>query len=201
MGARRRDIETVVPWNRAIGAFVGIFLTGAAGMLALVSVSVSATDPWSEYLANATGLAVISCALLLVASTRADGVGDQLKVVNFFTTVTVPGSRVRGAEAESGLAIVLDDERRVDCVAYGSSTLKDLFPRLRPVRHVGRVEQWASRHGGGPVAGPPSDRDVRTSIRTFVWCGFPLLWLASMSYMAVVRTVADPLRALFQVPM
>jgi hypothetical protein len=200
-GGRRRGTETVVPWNRAIGTFVGIFLTGTAGMLALVSVSVSAADPWSEYLANATGLAVISCALLLVASTRADGVGDQLKVVNFFTTVTVPGARVRGAEAESGLAIVLDDERRVDCVAYGSSILKDLFPRLRPVRHVGRVEQWASRHGGGPFAGPPSDRDVRTSIRTFVWCGFPLLWLASMSYMAVVRTVADPLRALFQVPM
>jgi len=200
-GGRRRGTETVVPWNRAIGAFVGIFLTGAAGVLAIVTVSVSAADPWSEYLANATGLALLSWVLILIASTRVDGVGDQLRVVNVATTVTVPAARVRGAEAQSGLAIVLDDERRIDCVAYGDSTLKDLFPRLRPVRHVGRVEQWASRHGGGPDAGPPPAREVRTSIRTFAWCGFPVLWLASASYMAVVRTVADPLRALFQVPM
>lgn len=193
--------ETVVPWNRSIGAFVGLFLTVMAGVLALVSVSVSEADPWSEYLANGTCLAAMTWFLLLIASTRVDGVGGELKVVNMLAAVTVPGAKVRGAETESGLAIVLDDERRIECVGYGDSVLKDLFPRLRPVRHVRGVVEWASRHGGGPAGGTASDIEVRSSLRTFVWCGLPAVWLVSMSYMAVVRMLADPLRTLFQVPM
>lgn len=193
--------ETVVPPNRAFGVFVLLFLLGAAGGLGLASISVSEADEWSDYLDHATSLTMLAWALLLVASTRVDGIGDQLKIVNFLVTITVPADRVRGAEAENGLAVVLDDETRIECVAYGSSVLQDLIPRLRPARHVPGLVEWVSHHGGGQSVPTSSDREVRTSIRTYVWCAPPALWLGSAAFMAVVRSAADPLRALFQVPM
>ena len=65
-----------------MGVMVGVFLTGAAGVLAIVTVSVSAADPWSEYLANATGLAVLSCALLLLRLVRLPGAVVGLGVLH-----------------------------------------------------------------------------------------------------------------------
>lgn len=199
--ALRQGGDMVVPPNRPLGIFFGLAILGMTGVLGLVSISASSADEWSEYLTYGTVLAVFGWILLLLASTRVVGAGDQLKIVNFFTTISVPASRVRGVDALNGLVVVLDDERRIECVAYGSSVLQDFIPALRPDRHVARLEEWASAHGGGPGEGRTSSLHVRTTVRTYVWCAFPVLWLGSMTYMTVIRAAAGPLRALLQVPM
>lgn len=160
--ALRQGGDMVVPPNRPFGIFFGLAILGMTGVLGLVSISASSTDEWSEYLTYGTVLTVFSWILLLLASTRVDGAGDQLKIVNFFTTISVPASRVRGVDALNGLVVVLDDERRIECVAYGSSVLQDFIPVLRPDRHVARLEEWVSAHGGGPGEG---GRQVCTSGR------------------------------------
>lgn len=53
----------------------------------------------------------------MAPTARVDGAGDRLKIVSFFTTISVPTSRVRGVDALNGLVVVLDDERRIECVA------------------------------------------------------------------------------------
>lgn len=194
----RSSATTVVPVNRPLALFLGAVAMFLVGMFGLVAISTSLSDEWGAYVENAVNLAVVVWLLGLFGSPRVSGAHDFLTVVNFLTVVKVPASKIIDVSAENGLSIVLDDGTSVDCVVHGASLLQSFFARVRPTRSADSVRRWvrdrALLGGQDPAPGP-----VRSTVRLYVWCGLPVMFVPALAYMAVVKKFADPLRGLWGV--
>ena len=100
---------------------------------------------------------------LLLLSSRVEGRGNTLVLVNLVRTATIPTSTIAQVDRNNGVQVVLTDGRRLGCIGYGSSLIALFTGNRRGHRMAKVIDDWLTEH---PAAGDTSATVAQVRVRT-----------------------------------
>jgi len=77
-----------------------------------------------------------------VLTSRVEGRGDSLVLVNLVRTAIIPISVIATVDRTNGVRVVLADGRRLGCIGYGSSVIALFTGNRRGNRLAAVIDGW-----------------------------------------------------------
>jgi hypothetical protein len=120
---------------------------------------------------------------------RVEAVGDRLVLINVVTSIAVPRERIRRVSGNNGLVVELDNGKRFESTAYGSSVLQILFPSVRFQHRADGIRKWIDSRDQDESAREAGGLTPRKSLRR--WLGIEVsvtLLLGQVAGIALYRS-------------
>ena len=136
----------------------------------------------SSMLINLALFGLVVSFFVAMLTSRIEGHGDDLVLIDLFTVAVIPAQDVFKVERGNGLLLVTWSGRRYGHIGYGQSLAANFTGNRRAKRTAVKIDSWLAVHNVEPATTTPS----RTATRTIRWVSLAIIVAASV--LATVTT-------------